>query len=252
MRHGGASLQTLATIHAVLQHNYWVNYPCKAFNSTYTMKTKVAPDTAANNTLHSPWQDFGLWDDGCNGVTFQSDGQTLNTNPTGGAAPMSPYQTGDRIYFTDTEQYGLNTHAHSAPPSGINLYQWYYIRQAASNGTINGDPSDKFRISTTNDDLNLVSWTGTVADVRYFLDSFNRTSGCPTTIHRHNGAVGQVGGGYLTLERCANGYLVLAGLLAQSAFDAADAFFQLETATGCGPGGFASTNSLFNSVVTSV
>ena len=46
--------------------------------------------------------------------------------------------------------------------------------------------------------------------------------------------------------------LYLAGLLPLSAFQAADAFFQPETASGFGPAGFASQDSLYNSAVTSV
>ena len=118
-------------------------------------------------------------------------------------------------------------------PPQLQDFTWYYVRQASADGL-------SFKLATTNSDSTIVTSYTPTNNIAFYSNVQDRTTNIPTLIYRHNGAVGMANGGYLTLAREACGYLYLAGLMPITGFQAADAFFQQENATGAGPAGFSS------------
>lgn len=232
---------------AAFFRNLWINFPTKAYSITYAIKTKLGP--RAGFVDYSPWQDFGIIDAGAPTWTFNADSTVSKARDYN--YPDIPLQLGDRVYFTSSGQGTMyawpNPGQVNSPPAPVSLYTWYYVRGITRPGGI-----DTFRLSTTNDDANLLSWTTSVVNTKAYNDVQNRTTGQPTLIYRHNTGVSNSDNGHLTLAREACGYLYLAGVLPIAAFQATDAFFQLED-TGdnmAGPNGFKT--NIFESVDVSV
>ena len=244
LRTDSATLRDVATQEATLFINEWINFPDKAFNSSYAIMTKLGPGDAY--TQYATWQDFGILDsgtmplsaDGPGGLSFAANG-TVTMVSNGAGFPQIPLQDGDQIYLTTTAQSGEETDAQNPAPPQLQDFTWYYVRQAAANGL-------SFELATTDSDSTIITSYTPTANIAYWSNVQDRATNLPTLIYRHNGAVGMANGGYLTLAREACGYLYLAGLMPISGFQSADAFFQQENAAGCGPAGFST--AIFMSV----